>query len=239
MSDAEWPVTYSAGVEPPDQWAVDLAKSILWALSGRQFGIHDTVARPCPQPPPWAWYRDGGYSSVYAVEVMIYRELVGWWPTPCGCYGGSCTLTGPRVVHLPGPVQTITAVTVAGVPLDSGDYSLEGDVLYRVDGMWPAQCLDRPLGEPGTWSVEYKRGVPVPAGVDQLTGMLAVELFAAYTGGKCRLPTNVTNVVRRGVTYQMYDPRTVFDSGKTGLMEIDMWLASVNPRALQAPPSVL
>jgi hypothetical protein len=46
-------------------------------------------------------------------------------------------------------------------------------------------------------------------------------------------------VSRQGVTYRAYDPAVIYASGKTGLAEIDGWLAAVNPNALTAAPTVI
>lgn len=211
--------------------AEDLAVSVLWALSGRQFGQCPVIARPCPDA-----CQGGG---------MLFGP--GWFPVfsdgqwrniACGCTG-SCTASGPKVVHLPGPVGEVLSVTVAGVTLDDAAYRLEGDRLYRTDGAdWPSQDLSSPTGSNGTWSVTYTRGVPVPEGVGVLVGILTKEFLDACSGGKCRLPRNVQSVARKGVSYQMVDPSDIYAAGKTGLSEIDMWLAAVNPSVLQQRPVV-
>lgn len=210
--------------------AEDMAVEVLWRLSGRQFGVCPVIIRPCPTScgtggsASFGWYPvlDGG----------IWRNI------PCGCTG-DCRRSGPTVVHLPGPVQSIVAVTINGVLQNSVDYRLEGDLLYRVGGaIWPDQNLQAPLDEPGTWSIEYMRGTPVPAGVGVLVGKLALEFYSACQGGKCRLPATVRSVSRNGVTYQVADPGAVYDRGYTGITEIDLWLASVNPNKLQRRASV-
>ena len=81
---------------------------------------------------------------------------------------------------------------------------------------------------------------PTPDECERLTGLLAKEILAATTGDtKCRLPRNVTRVNSQGVSYEVFNPNSIYDSGKTGLPEVDMWLASVNPAKLPAAPSVV
>jgi hypothetical protein len=173
-------------------------------------------------------------------SYVLSWEGNGWLSWWCGCVG-RCNLSGPGSVHLPGPAQEVIAVIAAGVLLDEDQYVLEGDVLYRTGdaAVWPNQDLGRPLGEPNTWSVEYLRGLPVPSGVDRLTGLLANEFLAACTGGKCRLPRSVTRVSRQGVTYEVFNPNTIYAARKTGLPEVDLWLSAVNPVGLMAAPSVI
>lgn len=81
-------------------------------------------------------------------------------------------------------------------------------------------------------------GTPVPGGVGVLVGTLAKEFLDACSGGKCRLPRRVQQVSRQGVSYQMVDPTDIYRSGLTGIPEIDIWLSSVNPNRLMAPPRV-
>ncbi len=224
---------YEAAAVAQDN-AVELASQVVWALSGRQYGLTEVTARPCSE------YAQGfGYLS--RLRVLEYSDVLDygtWMDIGCGCVG-SCSVSGPRVVHLPGPVHSVTAVTIADVELSSDDYRLEGDALYRVSGAsWPRQNLGAPLSEPGTWSVTYLRGIPAPRGVAALTGGLAREFVAACTEDmECRLPRTVTGSSRRGVSYD-FDPSKLLAAGKTGLPEVDMWLASVNPNKLTAAPEV-
>ena len=210
--------------------AEDLATTVMWALSGRQFGLREVIVRPgrvqgwpcAPYSPLW-----DGWS---------------WTHTSCGCTF-HCGHSTSSVVHLPGPVTVDTdhpvVIKLGGIILDPAAYTVEGDLLYRRnDGVWPTQNLARPLDEAGTWSVTYWQGIPVPSGVDRLTGLLAAEFILACTGEECRIPRTVTQTSTRGVT-NVYDPAAILAAGKTGIPEIDLWLASVNPNHLYAAPEVL
>lgn len=249
----DWPIDRACLPEPPnlgdeptpeEQAAYDLAVAqrssaeglavhVLWALSGRQFGVCEATVRPCPPL---------GYPRSTSIALW---DGTGWATAGCGCVG-NCVRSGPSMVHLPGPVATPTddhplEVTIAGETLDPAEYVVEGDVLYRRGGKsWPGQNLARPLGESGTWSVTYWRGTPVPPGVDRLTGLLAKEFLAACHGDeKCRLPRNVAQIARQGVTYRYELASVIHAAGKTGLPEVDLWLAAVNPNKLAAGPVVL
>lgn len=211
--------------------AEDLAVSVLWALSGRQFGQCPVIARPCPQACSTS-------SGMYGPGWFPVFDDGQWRNLTCSC-PGSCTASGPTVVHLPGPVGEVLSVNVGGIELDEAAYQLEGGRLYRTDGaQWPRQDLNAPSGSDGTWTVTYTRGVPVPPGVGVLVGLLTKEFLAACSGGKCRLPRRVQSVARQGVSYTMVDPADIYAAGKTGLSEIDLWLAAVNPTALQQRPTV-
>ncbi|OBC03370.1 hypothetical protein A5784_14145 [Mycobacterium sp. 852013-50091_SCH5140682] len=215
--------------------AEDRAVFVLWALSGRQFGVCETKVRPCPENLSLA-----GYAMPWASPFVLTLDEGHWFNWPCGCVG-SCTVSGPRVVHLPGPVAEVTAVTIDGVVLDPDEYQVEGNVLYRKGTSWPRQDLGRPLGESGTWSVTYTRGNPVPPGVAQLVGLLAKEFMVACDPSgtaKCRLPRTVVSTTRQGVTH-VFDPAKMLAAGKTGLPEVDSWLAAANPNHLAQAPEVL
>lgn len=243
MAPCEWPVdrtclpVFESEVDLARlKAAEDLAVAVLWNLSGRQFGACPTLARPCP----------AACGETFASSLWPYGP--GWLPvytdgswrnTTCGCTGRGCSLSGPSSVHLPGPAVEVVEVRVGDTVLDPASTVLEGDRLLRAGGAaWPAQNLSRPLPEPGTWSVLYLRGTPVPEGVGTLVGVLAKEFLAACDGGKCRLPRNVSQVTRRGVTYTMYDAGEIYRKGLTGLGEVDLWLSSVNPHQLSEAPSV-
>jgi hypothetical protein len=213
--------------------AEDTAVFVLWSLSGRRFGQCPAVARPCPRPfPTWPTW-----ASAPGIFIPVYWG--GQWQNyTCSCAGG-CEITGPRAVHLPGPVAEITTVTIADEVLDPSEYVLEQDVLYRLNADWPKQNLGLPLPEEGTWSVEYLKGQAVPPYVAKMTGQLAAEfIIACDGGGKCRLPRTVVSTSRSGVSH-VFDPTKMLGAGYTGLPEADSWLAAVNPHHLVAAPRVL
>jgi len=242
-----WPVDDSClpelpGRDDPDyeqtmaarQAALDLAVQVLWALSGRQFGVCETLVRPCPPEACGGGMRPGSNWDQSIAPFIPTYEYGRWVNYTCGC-STRCNAAGPRTIHLPGPVQGIVTVTIGGEVLDTTEYVLEGDVLYRKGTEWPPQDYNKPLDEDGTWSVLYLKGNPVPAGVGTFVGQLAKEFLAACSGDACRLPRNVVATTNRGVSRQ-FDPTAIYADGKTGLTEIDMWLAAINPyHILQAP----
>src|SRR5512139_2862585 len=124
MSACEWPVDetclpalpdgesdedYSAAVAQRAA-AVSLASDVLWALSGRQYGVCTYIVRPCIQT---EWCYRYPSTLVTSYELSWY-DWVTW---SCGCCYGNCTLSGPGAVHLPGPAQDVMEVVVNGVIL--------------------------------------------------------------------------------------------------------------------------
>ncbi|WP_029926380.1 hypothetical protein [Nocardia otitidiscaviarum] len=237
-----WPELCSEIDKQRMQQAADMAVFVLWSLTGRQFGICPVLARPCPLPctefDPAALYPSIDGTLLPGPGWYPIWDNGGWRNISCGC-GARCTRTGPTVVHLAGPVVSVDTVTIDGVPLDPRGWVLEGDYLYRAGGaQWPRQDLRAPLGESGTWSVEYQQGYAPPAGAGTHVGQLALEFFNACAGGKCRLPKRVQQITRQGVSMQMIDPNDLFGAGLTGIDSIDLWIRAVNPARLSAAPRV-
>lgn len=236
MSSYEWPVDFS--ILPTDldehkqlilEQSLDAAVSILWALTGRWYGIQAVEARPCPP----------GRSPV-GIPLSIGR---GWQPVlDAGTVRNVSVLQvacRDSAITLPGPV-----IELLGWQVDGDEMSLEGlqrygdSVMRTAGGAWPSQDLSLPVTEEGTWAIRYLRGHMPPAGAARMVALLALELYNGATGGECRLPRRVTNVQRQGVTISMVDPTEIFDSGATGITEVDLWVRSVNPYRLHEPARV-
>lgn len=164
------------------------------------------------------------------------------WPRRFAC------LASDRI-KLPGyPVVAVHEVVVDGLVLDVSAYRVEdGRYLRRIDGDgWPGAPSD-------DWHVDYSYGLAPPLGGIKAAAALGCQLALAcnpeaVNSGKCRLPKRVTTITRQGVSLAVLDPLTLFDGGKTGLPEVDLWVAAVlrgdrNRRATvidpaQAAPSV-
>lgn len=106
---------------------------------------------------------------------------------------------------------------------------------------WPT-CQDM-IAEPtedNTWEVTYLRGLPLPEAGKRSLAKLACELCLACFGDSCcTLPERVTSLVVDGATMPILDPMDFLDKGLTGLRDVDLWLRSVNPKALARGPAIL
>lgn len=242
----EWPLlmttecaeAFDAATPEEQTTAHDRAVEILWALSGRVFGICDDEARPCSSCGRAGTYgpTGGGWVSGALHAVSPLQAGVGG----CGCDSGGCCTPPNEVLLSPDPVQSITNVWIDGVALDPAAYKIRDERwLTRVDGRpWP-QCQNLHLGnmDEGAFYVEFKRGTPVPAGGQSAAGYLACELLNEMQGKACRLPRGVTSINRQGVNIE-FDPRAFFSEGLVGIDEIDQWLMAVNPHQIKTPPRV-
>lgn len=219
------------------------ATYVLWALTGRRFGACPVTVRPCYRKFDWRSYDTYGVwleSPTGSGNTWFpYIGAVGEWRN-CGCFG-ICCCGASCEVWLPGPVISISQVTVAGVVLAPSAYRVDdADVLVRQDGgCWP-ECasLDVPASDPAAFVVQYSRGEPLPASAGLAAGALACEFVKACQGAACGLPANVQSITREGVSFQLVDPTQEFQGGLTGVKMADDFITAVNPHHLAERPSV-
>ncbi len=220
-------------------YALRTATTLLWAATGRRFGLCPVTVRPCwsAQLPLYASYpvlpgSEGGGWSVVSTGTGV--QVFG--PGGCGCSGG-CACSGSR---LPLPdAASVTSVTIDGDVLPGGSYELRAGYLWRMDGSgWPyAQDMGLPLGSDGTWSITYLSGEAVPEGLNDAAGVLACEIGASRTGnGQCRLPNRVRSVTRQGVEINYVSSDTWLEDGLTGVADVDQVIMIYNPKRLQQRP---
>jgi hypothetical protein len=216
------------------------ATEILYALSGRQFGLCAVELRPCRRDCaggaiPAGWWEYGAWPRPALINGA-------WYNLGCGGCAGGCSCTTLEEAVLPGPVHDIVQVLVDGDVLDSSAYRLDNNrLLVRVDGgVWPAcQNLAAATTETGTWAVTARFGQPVPVMGQLAVGELAAEFAKACVGDDdCALPKPVQQIARAGITMTFLDPNEVFAQGRIGLTNCDLFIQTVNPHGLQAAPQV-
>lgn len=227
--------------------ALDWATGILDALTGRQFAQCPVLVRPCGKRCGWS----GGYRT-YPVDSASASGLGAPWMVPyigaggvwrnCACSGG-CTCRATCEAYLDGPVAEVIEVKVDGAVVDPAAYRLDnGNVLVRTDGeCWP-ECQDMDLSddEPGTFSVQYRPGAPLPRIGEIAAGDLACEFAKACSGAEgCALPKQLQSLSRNGVQLEVVDPQLLMENGLTGLPNVDLFIRSVNPNRLTRRSRVL
>lgn len=217
-------------------YAVNAATRILWALSGRRFGLTQVTLRPCAED----CRTGGGYPFFGSWEWRVGYSMPPWdfyrLPYCSGGCAGTCSCRHISEVRLPSPVDSIVSVKVDGAVLDPSAYRLDNNrLLVRTDGQrWP-RCNDLSKNDTdaGTWSVTAKYGEDVPDSGRLAMGELACEISKAGSGVDCRLPPAVTQLVRQGVTISVPDFGQILLHGRTGLYLVDMFLSSENPKSLR------
>lgn len=236
---APWPLDESLpccdlpdGTDPDllEAWQ-EVASEILWAASGRRIGTCEETIRPCLR-------RCGGGSGL----PVPYKGTDGAWRNiGCGCVE-DCSCDALCEVILPGPVAEVTEVLIDGVTLAEDSWRVDkvrsGWRLLRTDGNCFPDCQDMTADcdQEGAFCVTYLRGtVPDALAIAAVTE-LACELTKACLPGckTCRLPKNVTQVVRQGVTI-------TYDNSKAWLNALPFvaaFLGAVNPLGLISASSV-
>jgi hypothetical protein len=234
-----WPVRWTCDVsaESPvvTAQAVQAATEVVWALSGRQFGLCTVTLRPCRKDCfEFPWPRDAvDWAGIgWLAPALVSGE---WFNVVCGNCVGGCSCQSTSDVVLPAPVRRVLSVQVDGTPLATGAYVLyDARTLVRADGGdWP-RCQDWRVrdGQVGSWSVTAQFGSDVPEGGAWAVGELACEYIKARNGGDCRLPRNVTQLVRQDVTIEFPSSVELFTNRQTGLYLVDQFVMTWNPGRL-------
>lgn len=216
---------------PMAQGSLNMAAEVLYALSGRQFGVCEVRSRPCRESCYAPFLRTSGYRWTPVFQGGQ------WFNMSCGACKGSCSCSQLSEIVLPGPVAEITEVLLDGVAMAEGTYRVDNrNRLVRLDGdTWPlCQNMAAESDEPGTFQVTYGRGRPLPEAGKNALGALANELAkACLNDGTCQLPERVTTIVRQGLTMALLDPMEFLTRNRTGIYAVDLWLTAVNPLGRQ------
>lgn len=112
----------------------------------------------------------------------------------------------------------------------TGIVPVTGPVTFQ----WLADPVE-PVAQDNTFTVSYYSGVGPDAMLDYAAGLLAGEWYKACQGRDCRLPSTATQVVRQGVTFTIPS----FDTGTSGILEVDNIVANYNPFHLKIPSRVI
>lgn len=201
-----------------------MAAEYLWRWTGQKLGQCTLSVSLCRED---CWEGQSTYFGSGPVPSFggLWRPVIigGLWYNigMCGFCQDKCGCSSGDTVKLPGPVASVSSVTVSGIVLDPSAYRVDNwNLLTRLDGQkWP-EC--------GT-QITYVRGTAVPTGGQIAQGVLAVQLAKAVCNDKsCALPQRVKSIVRQGVTIDMIDTFQDIEKGYTGIWAIDSWIASVN-----------
>jgi hypothetical protein len=237
-----WPVigTCDAVQADPDlvDWATQSSIEILWAATGRRYGICDRTIRPCLPGCE-------GDGRVNAWDLVGQRGVgtprLGRWAfetVTCGRCPGDCTCRHVEEIQLWNkPVRRVLSVTIDGVVLDPANYHRQGSWVIRTDGSsWP-RCQDRnaQAGTEGSWELEYRWGNVVPISGQIAAGLYRCQILMALVGDdRCELPERIRTKVVDGQTIGFLEPMTFLSEGLTGLGGIvDQWITRANPAKLQ------
>lgn len=230
-----------------EDW-ITVASEALYRYAGRQWpGRCSDTIRPC--------------SPAEAHDYQVVDAL-GHWRTSsiCGCGAAqSCGCGHWQAIRLTaGPVADVQLVKVDGVTLRGPS---EANPQYRIDNHgylvrlpdtdgtnpgWPCcQNLELADTEDETFVVTYRYGSRPPEMGVRAAAALACQLAQAAEPEKfhnaegCAVPQRVTTIVRQGLTMQIAEPLTDWLAGKTGIMQIDVFLQAVNPQQIIRPARIV
>ncbi len=215
-----------------------VAQEILYQLTGGQFDQCTLTLRPCRETcfgDAWPSDRWNRWGTQWPYPYWYDGQ---WFNLGCGGCPGTCSCDVIHEILLPYPVAEVTDVTIDGVtlsPLEDHVMLYDHRRLLRIDGeAWPL-CNDfsKADGEVGTWTVTFITGTPVPPLGQLALGELTTELVAACVGAACRLPSNVQQIVRQGVTQTKFDPNVMFAERRLGLFYSDLFISTYNPPGIR------
>ena len=227
--------TWAAATPELQQQAASYGAFVVWAATGRRFGLCSRTVRPCGK-----WCDTNPNSGYYWSDGtwMPYIFNGAWRNCWCGSAPSCCTCAPTCQVWLPGPVASIpvTGVSQDGTVVPASSWRVDdGHWLVRTDGScWPVcQNYDVDSGT-NTMFVTYNKGIPVPQVLLDAAGELACEWIKSCQGAPCRLPQRVQSVVRQGVTVNMVDVDNLLIHGLSGVLTVDQVITQFNPYGLKS-----
>lgn len=218
------------------------ASQLVWALTGRQFGVCEVTIRPCRRcANECCLPQFTGDSLSYGYPWYPFHQADGTWINiACPCEN-ECSCTKLCEILLPSPVCSVEEVLIDGVIIDPATYRVDDfRKLVRVgDECWP-RCnnLTLPDSEEGTWSVTLTYGKPIPEIVRLAAAEFAGELIKGCMGGPCKLPQRLSTITRQGVTVSFLDSFDMLQGGLTGLYLVDLAIKTFNPSRLTRRPAI-
>ncbi len=203
--------------------AAKLASRILFTLTGRIYGGEKTVTETY-------------LASANSCDALKAETLVAYGiGTLCRVSPYRIGLRGEQRIPLRRrPVRAIISVrnAVSGEPYSPASFDVTHSS-YLVG----SACAGLVSG----LVVEYRYGTPPPEDGVEAARALAdelVKLFGDDPNSECRLK-NVSSFSRNGVNFEIEDARTILTDGRTGLPEVDLFVASVNPTKARLRSRVL
>lgn len=228
---------------------LDVASETLYRKTAMQWPGQCTqkvwpVTRQFLNDQPMLWWESLGYTYIPdLIDGVWWNFTVPFgFPDPALPWDNGQQI--PTIELGAYPVTDILSVKIDGAELDPSAYRLDNwHQLVRIDGQrWPTKqnLLAASDSEPGTFTIQFKFGTVPPVGGVMACAELASEMVKhADPKLQTQLPLRVTAVTRQGVTYSLPDVMAIIDKGRTGLYFVDLFLQTVNPSQLQAPPRVL
>lgn len=129
------------------------------------------------------------------------------------------------------PVHRLISVEVNGVVQPLSNYQLRNHsfIIKKDRTLWNFHANTEVV-------IEYEYGTnPPPMGMRAAVRLADELILAVENDPECAIPANVTSVNRQGYSFQMTDPQTFIDQGRTGIREVDMFIIASNPKGSSKP----
>jgi hypothetical protein len=225
--------------------AAEYGALMVWAATGRRFGLCTKVVRPCRRECEGCG--DGGW--FWAEGTWMPYIFNGVWRN-CSCPGDCFGCQPDCQIWLEPPVSSIVSVYFSGSGIiDPNSYRVDDyQWLVRqgpaVSGGGEADCwpvfnnLNFPVSgafaplDNSAWQVTYLQGLPFPNVLARAAGELACEYAKMCLGQACRLPQRATSISRQGVTVSLVDVDQLLENGLTGVVTVDNIIRAFNPYRL-------
>lgn len=226
MTIADWVTTddLEHSTSPLAPSAVRMASRVLFGLTGRIYGGEKTVTE--------VYYPRSQALDDSLRTLTLQRYGIG---IVCSPFPYRLEVTGDvRIPLRRRPVREIVSLQVVptGELVDPGDYRVSDSTYLTLTPNVPVLT---------GLAVEYVYGTDPPQDGRDAARALADEFVILFGGGpdaECRLK-NVTSFTRQGVNYEIEDARTILIDGRTGIPEVDLFVASVNPTRARLRSRVL
>lgn len=219
-------VTWISGSDTSDPYnenaeaAAKAASWILYKLTAEKYpGIRSAVE--------WYGTDESGCwactpSDVLSVDINHIHRTLG--------QRSAYDARGLRLRHA--PIVSISSVTTNQGVLSSSEYRVANRAyLVKSD----RSCWNLTSGI----VVDYEFGINPPAAGLMAAKKLANELMLAATDSEeCTLPARVQSITRQGIDYTVLDPQDFINEGRSGIYEIDLFIAASNPEKARKKPRV-
>lgn len=223
--------------------AILAASELLWAKTGRRYGVCEVTVRPCSKscnPCGDEYFNSTDFYYGWSTPWLPWLNGGVWTNIPpCGC-PDDCWCSKAEQIPLPYPVCEVTEVFVDGSVLPATGYRVDDfKWLVRTDGgVWPRCQSSADLGEPDTFGVTLTYGRPVPQILKMAAAELACQFIKACVGSPCQLPQRISSISRQGVTIGYIDPQEFWKDSRTGIYIVDLAISTLNPHGLTRKPQM-
>ena len=234
-------VTINGAVLDPSAYRIDNGNRLV-RQDGQDWPMCQDMNKPLSAPPVFE-PQTIVWPTGERIDLTRAGDLVTGHFYPNGVTEFNSTPMPVPVGFAPGTSGTlslwVTSSYVAIISDGSGSWTItigaaEPPPYPEGETQWLAAPVE-PVGQDDTFSVSYYAGVGPDDMLNYAAGLLAGEWYKACDGRECQLPNTVTQVVRQGVTFTIPS----FDTGTSGMREVDNIIAIYNPHHLKTPSRVL